>query len=108
MAKQSSVTTVTQSDADLTAQYNGRDLSIESLKLHENPTGHCAIQASKLFALTHMLTGLGYEHFDSSDDDIKQNFSWLVRDLAHEVWVLADLAHKERRQGQTKDGAAHG
>jgi hypothetical protein len=66
--------------------------------IHHNlgatPASQCAAQAGKLFALSSLFYGAGFDAFDSSADEIKQNLTWLLSDLAKEVWVLAELAAK--------------
>lgn len=66
---------------------------------------HCAMRAAQLSALTHIISGEGFDNFELYSNTVKDNVMWLVNSLACEVEALLPILLKESQKKQK--GAQH-
>lgn len=81
-----------------TVTYDGDDVTVTKKFFCDSPASACVTISSKLEALMLMLSGEGFDAFDSLHEESKNNLLWLISDMAHETRTLAELAHLHTHQ----------
>jgi len=75
----------------LTATVNENVTTVASTWMGTRPIDYCAEQAKKLYALTMLMTGTGFDAFKELVDDDQHRVMNLMNDLASQVAVLSAL-----------------
>lgn len=84
------------------------DIEITNRMPCDSPAGACFTRAEQLRALTVLVSGGGFEHFDGLATELKDSLMTLFGDLASDVANLAALAVKVESAGRATVEVSHG